>query len=359
MIKAVRRRFVVALALSVAAHFLLVAEAPVLVPKRPQAMEPRRAELLPPPAREAAPPPPPPVARPPSRPRPPARAPVAVAAPTPDRPVVALPPEPPDASATPAIAEAGVPEPPAPTAEPLPEPAVTAKPVDPPKPSTGPPAIRALPAQGRITYLLFLGDNKLNIGRSVNAWHITGETYRLSTEGGTTGLASLFRPYQLNYVSEGTVAPEGLRPSRFAVRRGPSGDSRLEASFDWAQAKATFRGDGGERAGPLPAGTQDLVSFMFQFGLAALPAGRFTMPITNGSRIERYEFEVGAEETLETPLGALRTIPVRRLRKTGEEGQEIWLAIEYRYLPVRVRLLDRQGNMSGEQMVSEISVGPQ
>ena len=66
--------------------------------------------------------------------------------------------------------------------------------------------------------------------------------------------------------------------------------------------------------------------------------------------------EVGDAETIDTPLGKLKVIPVRKVREQGEEGIEVWLASDYRNLPVRARFYDREGKMSGEQVVTEIKV---
>ena len=59
------------------------------------------------------------------------------------------------------------------------------------------------------------------------------------------------------------------------------------------------------------------------------------MPITNGRNFETYELDVGAEETIETPMGALRVLPIKRaqranlLKKTIREGgvrKTVWLS---------------------------------
>ena len=39
-----------------------------------------------------------------------------------------------------------------------------------------------------------------------------------------------------------------------------------------------------------------------------------------------------------------------------QESIELWLAAEYRWLPVRIRFFDREGEPSGEQLVSDIRV---
>ena len=64
---------------------------------------------------------------------------------------------------------------------------------------------------------------------------------------------------------------------------------------------------------------------------------RYQLPITTGTRLEVYGFEIGPEEPLETPIGTVRALPIRQLQRSGLESIEIWLAAEYRYLPVRIR----------------------
>ena len=44
------------------------------------------------------------------------------------------------------------------------------------------------------------------------------------------------------------------------------------------------------------------------------------------------------------------------VRKTGRESLEL-LAIEYRYLPVRIRFSNREGEPQGEQIVTGIRLG--
>ncbi|TSA40542.1 MAG: DUF3108 domain-containing protein, partial [Betaproteobacteria bacterium] len=60
-----------------------------------------------------------------------------------------------------------------------------------------------------------------------------------------------------------------------------------------------------------------------------------------------------AEENLETPLGSLKTVHLSKLHDPGEEGTEIWLGMDYHYLPVKIRQIDKHGD-SAEQLISEI-----
>ena len=79
--------------------------------------------------------------------------------------------------------------------------------------------------------------------------------------------------------------------------------------------------------------------------------------MTTGTKFRSYALEIGAEEMLELPIGTLRAIPVRQVRRPGEESIEVWLAPEKHYLPVRICFLDEDGKMSVEQVATQIAFG--
>lgn len=229
--------------------------------------------------------------------------------------------------------------------------AVDAKPAAQPAPSLA----RRLPRKGEIVYALYLGNDRFNVGRTTQSWEISGDTYRLASVSETTGLAALFSRQRMAYESRGRLTASGLQPEHFTTQRVRSGKSEdAAAEFDWRAAAATVGNP--PRRVALPADAQDIVSFMYQLGLVPLTPGRIEMPITNGWKLERYELEIGIEEMLETPFGALRAVPVKQVRHAAQETIELWLAPAYRWLPVRIRFFNREGEPSGEQIVSEIRV---
>jgi hypothetical protein len=247
-------------------------------------------------------------------------------------------------SAAPVITEA-----PAPAPAPAPTPA--AAPVVENKPALA----RRLPRNGEITYLLYYGNNRFNVGRTMQSWSISGGRYRVTSASETTGIAALISRQSIEYVSSGRLTASGLQPDSFSNERQRSGKKdAATARFDWSAQTITF----GEppRSAPLAGNAQDLISFMYQLGLVPLSPGRIELPITNGWKFERYELEIGVEEPLQTPFGDLRAVPVRQVRRANEESIELWLAPAYRWLPVRIRFFDRDGEPSGEQIVSDIKV---
>lgn len=214
-----------------------------------------------------------------------------------------------------------------------------------------------LPRRGQISYTLFYGEERQSIGSVVQSWEAEADSYLLASVAETTGIVELLWPHRLRYVSRGRITRHGMEPESFQASRTRRGRNEVaEARFDWAAGSLSYGHTQNQRSAPLPAGAQDVVSFIFQFVLAPPAPGRYRVPITTGSRFDVYEIDVSPEERIQTPLGMLRALPVRQLPRPGEASIEIWLAADYRYLPVRIRHFDRRGNYTGEQMVNEIRV---
>ncbi len=346
MTAAYTRRFLAAVAVSLLLHILAMSGAWLRIPEPSPPLpllEARLASVPPPKARPPELKPVPKPKRPPRR----AASPVAsslptVAAATP----LALPQEPPSPSAPAAVPTESA----TPATKPAPE-----IPTPPTVAATAP--AKRLPNKGRITYTLFLGTDKFSVGKTVQSWELEGDRYKLGSISETTGIANVFYPQHLNYLSEGRIMAGGLRPETFLMSRKRRDEAEVaKANFNWEAGQITLGKISNRRTEALPAGSQDMVSFIYQMSLAPPPPGSLKLPVTNGSDLEIYELDVLQEENIETPLGMLRALPLRQVRRPGEESIEFWLATDYRYLPVKIRFIGREGEPSGEQIVSEIKI---
>lgn len=211
-----------------------------------------------------------------------------------------------------------------------------------------------LPKHAQLTFSVYQGNGGMQLGEAVHQLDIEEGQYILKTVTQTTGVVSFFKTYLLTQTSRGRVDARGLQPQSFAEEKKLSGGSQsLSAEFDWEAHKLHFS-HGGETG--LPEQAQDILSFLYQ--LSRMPANREIQPlsISNGKKLEHYELEIGAEEEIETPLGKLRALPLRKLHAKGEEGLDIWLGLEYRLLPVKIRQIDRTGQVAGEMVISDIRV---
>jgi hypothetical protein len=193
------------------------------------------------------------------------------------------------------------------------------------------------------------------VGRTVQSWKIDGTRYQLASRSETTGIVDLIRSQHRTYLSRGELTPEGLRPDTFLMSRDRGkGVEEARATFKWRQGTVTLGAAATPREEPLPSGSQDIVSFMYQLAIDPPAPGRKEVVITNGKRIETHVLNVLPEEKIDTPVGVLRALPITQVRKPGAESVDVWLASEYRYLPVRLRFYGRDGESAGEQVVTEI-----
>lgn len=209
--------------------------------------------------------------------------------------------------------------------------------------------------QGTIRYDLFYGGNRFLIGRSELKWTIAEGRYQLATSGKTIGLAALFYPFGVTSGSGGRVTENGFQPDFFFVdRTSRKGEKQLRVLFDWDAGLARFSGAEGERVAPLQPASIDLLSLICQLSVLRLEPGPLHLSLTNGRKLDTYEVEVGTQEVVETPMGDLRAVYVKQLRKPGDEGIEVWLGVDFGYLPVRMRFTDRKGSIAGEQLVTDI-----
>ena len=200
---------------------------------------------------------------------------------------------------------------------------VAALPAEPPaaRHRPAPRALRRAACRGKERLRYALTGEGFNVGRAVQSWEVGAGSYKLASDAETTGIVDVFRPQRLRWLSKGAVTRHGLRPETFLVSRTRRGQTEAsEAQFDWKTGSLTY-GPARERAtAALPGDTQDIMSFIYQLSLAPPAPGRYRLPITTGSKFETYEIEVRAEEAIETPLGTLRTLPVRQQRRPARRA---------------------------------------
>lgn len=209
-----------------------------------------------------------------------------------------------------------------------------------------PPPPPPLPRRGHIRFSVSRGDQGFVIGQAVHRWSHDGKTYVLNSVTETTGIAALFRSARVEQTSEGEIADTGLRPSQYHTER--NGVAAEAASFDWQGHKLTFSGG---REAPLLPGAQDVLSLFYQLG-QQLPAVPGEVMIATGKKFEPYDFVVQGEEKLPLRFGEQRVL---HLKSVGEGGEatEIWLGMDLRGLPLKVRYTDRNGD-SFVQLAEEL-----
>lgn len=210
-----------------------------------------------------------------------------------------------------------------------------------------------LPRSAQLTFSVHKGVGGFRVGEAVHTLEIEDGRYVLHAVIRTVGLVRLFKSYELTQYSSGVYSSSGLLPDQFfEERKESSGTRRNTAEFDHDRQLAHFSND---QETVLPPDTQDILSIMYQFpplqGAEIAP-----VTVSNGKKIEHYEFEISADEEIETAIGKLLTVRMSKLHAPNEEGLEIWLAREYRLFPVKMRYYERNGEVAGEAVITDIRV---
>ena len=217
-----------------------------------------------------------------------------------------------------------------------------------------PVASHPLPKHAQLKFAVYYGQDNFQIGEITHQLEISDDKYVLKAETKSTGLARLFKNYQLIQTSHGKAGNFGLQPESYEEEQNVSGGKqKMNVAFNWTGNKLLFS-HGGETE--LPPDAQDILSFLYQLSRLPLHNKVISIAIANGKKLEKYELEIGAEEEIITPMGKLRALPLRRLHSQGGEGMDVWLGLEYRLLPIKFRQIKRSGEMVLEVVISDIRV---
>jgi Protein of unknown function (DUF3108) len=166
------------------------------------------------------------------------------------------------------------------------------------------------------------------------------------------GAYAIFLP-DLLQTSDGVLTKSGLQPSHYLYQFGDKVDKTYSANFDWLNKKITLQTSKETKTVDLPDESQDLLSFMYQFMYVAV-LQRMQISITNGKKITTYDYTFEGEENVAGTIGELKTVHIRHVRDEVDEKTELWLAIDYQYVPVKIRQTKKDGKVY-ELMVTRIN----
>jgi hypothetical protein len=177
-------------------------------------------------------------------------------------------------------------------------------------------------------------------GRTTTSWRVADERYETHLHTDTIDFDEL---------SRGRVGPDGaLLPDHFTEKRPFHAPESV--GIDWSNRTIQFG-----PAAPVPApdaGAQDRLSLQFELArLRARHPESFAAGTTHAvtmigtHSLDPWTFTVAQEETIETGLGDTRAVRFRARRpvRDVEETIEIWLGVDLHWMPVRIRMVDRNG----------------
>jgi hypothetical protein len=174
--------------------------------------------------------------------------------------------------------------------------------------------------------------------------------YSIKNEVEAKGFVSLFYWNKLLQTSDGLVTEDGLKPINYRYQFGSKIDNL--ATFDWDAKKIITSISGKVSEFDILEGSQDMLSFMYQF-MFEPPLTKMKIYITNGKNYKPYDYAYIADEVVETETDKFLTLHIAKFNYNNEERIDLWLAKDYKYLPVRIRKTEKDGSIL-DQSVKKI-----
>lgn len=193
----------------------------------------------------------------------------------------------------------------------------------------------------RLKYNVEGTKDKLNYhARAELLWRQDGATYEAQLEVSAFLIGSRVR------TSTGRLTADGLMPMRFSDKYR----SEVAAHFDRVKQRVTFSANTPDV--PLLPGMQDQLSVFVQLGAMLggapekYPAGTQISFETIGPRApEFWVITIEGDEKLTLPGGDIAAIKLSRgTQREFDQKAELWLAPSLGYLPVRIKLTERNGD---------------
>ena len=172
---------------------------------------------------------------------------------------------------------------------------------------------------------------------------VDNDHYQLNFLVKAEGLAALILP-DLLQTSDGLLTKTGLRPLNYLYQFGKKTDKTRKAVFDWQTNTVQLTNGNEVKTEALLEDTQDVLSFMYQF-MYVPPLQKMQLNITNGKKIREYDYGFEGEENVNSTLGEVKTIHIVHTGVEVDERIELWLAIDYQYIPVKIRKIDKDGKI--------------
>jgi len=212
-----------------------------------------------------------------------------------------------------------------------------------------------MPVPSRVEVKYRVSIAGLPIGEGTDVFEHDGRSYTVVSESTTIGIAAIYQ-FTLRREAKGNVTGDGLRALSFVEMR--NGKFRRAVRFDWAAHEAQLMDGDNKQTVPLPPNTWDTASFPWNFAFARSQPKELHAYVTDGRRVTEYKYEILGREKLDTPLGRIETLHVRKIQEEGDQRSfEVWLAVDQHLLPARVRATEKDGT-AFDSTVESVKLGP-
>lgn len=191
----------------------------------------------------------------------------------------------------------------------------------------------------------------LKIGEIVETYTRDQDRYTLTSTTRAVGLLAVFQPGRIILTSSGLINSRGLQPLHFRDRRESDQSKERRADFDWDTMRLTLTESGQKRVFPLPEDTQDRLSAMYQFMFLSLAnSSTLDFHMTNGSKLDIYNYRITAGRSVTVPLGTFKALYVASVPEPGVNRTEIWLAQDHAGFPYKMVITAPDGGKLSQEL---------
>lgn len=214
-----------------------------------------------------------------------------------------------------------------------------------PLPDPMPPAGRA-----EIRFEIFSGKTGESLGGGVQRFETDdSDHYQLSfEEAPAVDGAAPGGGWKLEI--RGQIISNSLRPTHYR-RQGRLAEQLM--LLGGGTAGGTAPEVSGAQEGRMPDGVPDRLSVLYQFMFSPPVDADGLLMLSDGEKFGTYTVHVLGMESVEVrSRGAVRALHLELSGSARADSTELWLAPEFRYLPVRMRYTDAGGNVTEQRAVS-------
>ncbi len=178
-----------------------------------------------------------------------------------------------------------------------------------------------------------------SIGEAIITLTATGtNTYQMSSEVRPNGLVALLASGHIREQASGEIRNGVIRPIQYERQLDTGRKSNhMQLHFDWSAGQVQARYNSDQAMLPLSPGVVDPLSLQLLV-MGDLKHGQVPNQyrLVDKTEIKTYQIRNQGEETLETPLGPLRTVRINQYTPGKTRMTTFWVAPERHYLLVRI-----------------------
>jgi len=130
-----------------------------------------------------------------------------------------------------------------------------------------------------------------------------------------------------------------VKPYHYSYKRASLGkDKDSELSINWSTHTVTNLKNKKNFSFDSTTKMQDSLSYQLQMRQDLIAGkSKFEYVIANGRKIKKYRFEIVEDEILNTPLGEVKTVKVKRTNASDDTVIHAWFAKDFQYLLVQLQ----------------------